>query len=46
LEATVLADQIDRVIVPNCMRANWRQEWEAELKHREMLLPKGNEAVR
>src|ERR1044071_8234192 len=26
------------VIVPRRMRADWRQEWEAELRHREALL--------
>src|SRR5262245_30358223 len=26
------------VIVPQRMRCDWRQEWEAELQHREMLL--------
>jgi hypothetical protein len=26
------------VIVPRRLRAGWRQEWEAELQHREMLL--------
>jgi putative ABC transport system permease protein len=26
------------IIVPKRLRADWRQEWEAELKHREMLL--------
>lgn len=26
------------VIVPRRVRADWRQEWEAELKHRELLL--------
>src|SRR5262245_59414190 len=26
------------VIVPRHLRAGWRQEWEAELQHREMLL--------
>ncbi len=26
------------VIVPRRLRANWRQEWEAELRHRESLL--------
>jgi hypothetical protein len=26
------------VIVPRRLRAGWRQEWEAELRHREMLL--------
>src|SRR4030095_15688930 len=26
------------VIVPRRLRADWRQEWEAELKHREALL--------
>jgi putative ABC transport system permease protein len=26
------------VIVPRRLRADWRQEWEAELRHREMLL--------
>src|ERR1700742_1936091 len=26
------------VIVPRRLRADWRQEWEAELLHREMLL--------
>ena len=26
------------VIVPRRLRANWRQEWEAELRHRELLL--------
>src|SRR5215213_2725221 len=26
------------VIVPRQLRADWRQEWEAELKNREMLL--------
>jgi hypothetical protein len=26
------------VIVPLRLRANWRQEWEAELRHREELL--------
>jgi hypothetical protein len=26
------------VIVPRRMRADWRQEWEAELRHRETLL--------
>ncbi|MFY9575031.1 MAG: ABC transporter permease [Blastocatellia bacterium] len=26
------------VIVPRRMRANWKQEWEAELRHRETLL--------
>ncbi len=26
------------VIVPRCLRADWRQEWEAELRHREQLL--------
>src|SRR5262249_25648474 len=26
------------VIVPRRLRANWRQEWEAELRHREALL--------
>src|SRR5262245_45609761 len=26
------------VIVPRRLRANWRQEWEAELRHREELL--------
>src|SRR5215510_5603185 len=28
------------VIVPRRLRANWRQEWEAELRHREELLAK------
>jgi putative ABC transport system permease protein len=26
------------VIVPSCLRADWRQEWEAELRYRETLL--------
>ncbi|MGH9832035.1 MAG: hypothetical protein ACRD9Y_03395, partial [Blastocatellia bacterium] len=26
------------VIVPRRLRADWRQEWEAELRHRETLL--------
>ena len=26
------------VIVPRHLRADWRQEWEAELRHRERLL--------
>ena len=26
------------VIVPQRLRADWRQEWEAELRHREALL--------
>jgi hypothetical protein len=26
------------VIVPRRLRADWRQEWEAELRHREALL--------
>ena len=26
------------VIVPRGLRADWRQEWEAELHYREMLL--------
>ncbi len=26
------------VIVPRSLRADWRQEWEAELRHRELLL--------
>src|SRR5215471_1749352 len=26
------------VIVPRRLRADWRQEWEAELNHRELLL--------
>jgi hypothetical protein len=26
------------VIVPSRLRADWRQEWEAELHHREVLL--------
>jgi len=26
------------VIVPRRLRADWRQEWEAELRHRERLL--------
>src|SRR5215468_40276 len=26
------------VIVPRRLRANWRQEWEAELRHREAML--------
>ncbi len=26
------------VIVPRRLRADWRQEWEAELRYREMLL--------
>jgi hypothetical protein len=26
------------VIVPRWLRAGWRQEWEAELRHREILL--------
>jgi predicted permease len=26
------------IIVPRQLRADWRQEWEAELRHREMLL--------
>jgi hypothetical protein len=26
------------VIVPHRLRADWRQEWEAELRHRELLL--------
>src|SRR5215510_14804821 len=26
------------VIVPRSLRANWRQEWEAELRHREAML--------
>src|SRR5262245_46680300 len=26
------------VIVPRCLRADWRQEWEAELRYRETLL--------
>ena len=26
------------VIVPRRLRANWKQEWEAELRHRELLL--------
>jgi len=26
------------VIVPRRLRAGWKQEWEAELNHREMLL--------
>src|SRR5215472_6381987 len=28
------------VIVPRRLRADWRQEWEAELRHREALLAK------
>ncbi|MEK6410732.1 MAG: hypothetical protein AABN34_27725 [Acidobacteriota bacterium] len=30
------------VIVPRRLRAGWRQEWEAELRHREMLLADWN----
>src|SRR5919197_5880776 len=30
------------VIVPRRLRANWRQEWEAELRHREALLAEWN----
>src|SRR5215510_8225502 len=30
------------VIVPRRLRANWRQEWEAELRHREELLAQGD----
>src|SRR5689334_15260614 len=26
------------VLVPRRLRADWRQEWEAELRHRELLL--------
>ncbi|MBS1786896.1 MAG: hypothetical protein JST85_04205 [Acidobacteria bacterium] len=26
------------VIVPRWLRADWRQEWEAELRHREAML--------
>ncbi len=26
------------VIVPRRLRADWRHEWEAELRHRELLL--------
>ena len=26
------------VIVPQRLRADWQQEWEAELRHRELLL--------
>ena len=26
------------VIVPRCLRADWRREWEAELRHREAML--------
>ncbi len=26
------------LIVPRRLRADWRQEWEAELRYREMLL--------
>ena len=26
------------LIVPRRLRADWRQEWEAELRHRELLL--------
>ena len=26
------------VIVPRRLRANWKQEWEAELQYRELLL--------
>src|ERR1051325_7096417 len=26
------------VVVPRRLRADWRQEWEAELRHRELLL--------
>ena len=26
------------VIVPRCLRADWLQEWESELRHRELLL--------
>ena len=26
------------LIVPRCLRADWRQEWEAELSYRERLL--------
>ena len=26
------------LIVPQRLRADWRQEWEAELRHRETLL--------
>jgi hypothetical protein len=31
------------VIVPRRMRADWRQEWEAELHHRENLLAQWNQ---
>src|SRR5215471_20013648 len=30
--------QLIGVIVPRKLRADWRQEWEAELQYREMLL--------
>ena len=30
--------QLIGVIVPRRLRADWRQEWEAELSYREMLL--------
>lgn len=30
------------IIVPRRLRADWRQEWEAELRHRELLLAEWN----
>ena len=37
-ETAPVADSIRRSIVPRRLRADWRQEWEAELRHRERLL--------
>ena len=32
------------LIVPQRLRADWRQEWEAELRARELLLARGGQA--
>ena len=33
------------VIVPRRLRADWRQEWEAELRYREALLAVGTNSI-
>ena len=33
------------LIVPRRLRADWRQEWEAELRHREAMLADGISSI-
>jgi hypothetical protein len=33
------------VIVPRRLRADWRQEWEAELRYRELLLAETSKLI-